>query len=84
MLDAICSKKEILLINSEEISKEIVKSRLLKLDLSHIEYVLDCLNKNTTKVRNIKSNLLTALYNSYATIDHYYRAEVNHDMYGSG
>ena len=59
-----------------------VKSRLLKLNSAHIQYVFECIDKNTTKVRNIKSYLLTTLYNAPATIDHYYRAEVNHDLYG--
>ena len=54
----------------------------MKLNYSHIEYVLFCLNRNTTKVGNIKAYLLTALYNAPATINSYYQAEVNHDMYG--
>lgn len=82
MVDAVCSKRDYLVVSCDEIPKAAVKSRLLKLDYGHVEYVLDCLKNNTTKVRNIKSYLLTALYNSYSTIDHYYTAEVNHDMYG--
>lgn len=62
----------------------IVKNRFMKLNHSHIEYVMECLQKNTSKVGNIKAYLLTALYNSTLTMDHYYRAEVNHDMYGGG
>ena len=60
----------------------LVKSRFMKLNYSHIEYVLFCLNRNTTKVGNIKAYLLTALYNAPATINSYYQAEVNHDMCG--
>ena len=60
----------------------LVKSRFMKLNYSHIEYVLFCLNRNTTKVGNIKAYVLTALYNAPATINSYYQAEVNHDMYG--
>ena len=60
----------------------LVKNRFMKLNYSHIEYVLFCLNRNTTKVGNIKAYLLTALYNAPATINIYYQAEVNHDMYG--
>lgn len=82
MVDAVCSKRDYLVISCDEIPQAAVKSRLLKLDYGHVEYVLDCLKKNTTKVRNIKSYLLTALYNSYSTMDHFYTAEVNHDMYG--
>lgn len=82
MLDAVCSKKQYLVVSGEELPQAVVCSRLLKLRYEHIEYVLDCMNKNTTKVRCIKSYLLTALYNSLTTIEHYYRAEVNHDLYG--
>lgn len=82
MVDAVCSKRDYLVVSCEEIPQAAVKSRFLKLDYSHVEYVLDCLKNNTTKVRNIKSYLLTALYNSYSTMDHFYTAEVNHDMYG--
>lgn len=82
MVDAICSKRDYLIINGDEVPQAAVKCRFLKLDYGHIEYVLDCLKKNTTKVKNIKSYLLTSLYNSLATIGHYYTAEVNHDFYG--
>ena len=62
----------------------LVKSRFMKLDYSHIEYVLFSLQKNTAKVGNIKAYLLTTLYNATMTINHYYQAEVNHDLYGGG
>ena len=60
----------------------IVKSRFMKLAHSHIEYVMECLQKHAGKIRNIRAYLLTALYNSSLTISSYYRAEVNHDLYG--
>lgn len=82
MLDAICSKRSYLDINRDEVAKEVVKSRFLNLTAEHINYVIDSMQKNTTKIGNIRSYLLTSLYNSYVTHDHYYRAEVNHDLYG--
>ena len=45
-------------------------------------YVLNCLDRNTTQVRNIKKYLLAALFNAPSTIDSYYAALVNHDLYG--
>lgn len=60
----------------------VVKSRFLKLTYSHIEYVLFSLHRNTSKVANIMAYLLTTLYNSSMTMNHYYQAEVNHDLYG--
>ena len=62
----------------------IVKNRFMKLEYGHIEYILACLQSNTTKVGNIKAYLLTTLYNAPLTISNYYTAEVNHDLYGSG
>ncbi len=82
MVDAVCSKKDYLVINCEKIPQSAVRCRFLKLKYFHIEYVLDALKKNTTKVRNIRSYLLTALYNAL-TIGPYYTAEVNHDLYGT-
>ena len=60
----------------------VVKSRFLKLTYSHIEYVLFSLHRNTSKVANIRAYLLTTLFNSSMTMNHYYQAEVNHDLYG--
>ena len=59
---------------------DLVKSRFLKLDSQHIQYVMDCFNRNTTKVGNIKKYLMTALFNAPSTIGGYYTAEVHHDM----
>lgn len=62
----------------------LVKNRFMKLNYTHIDYVLFCLHRNTTKVGNIKAYLLTTLYNASLTISNFYQAEVNHDMYGGG
>ncbi len=82
MLDVICSKRKTLRVNGEDLPTEIVKSRFLKLDYSHIDYVLTVIQKNTSEVRNIRAYLVTALYNAPATIGNYYSEWVNHDMYG--
>lgn len=82
MLDVICSTKDTIRVNGEDMPQEIVKSRFLKLNSSHIDYVLTALKKNTSEVKNIRAYLITALYNASTTIDSYYTAWVNHDMYG--
>lgn len=69
-------------VAGEQRPVEIVKNRLMKLTYAHMDYVLSCLHKNTTKVVNIRAYLLTTLYNATMTMNHYYQAEVNHDMYG--
>lgn len=80
ILETVVSKSDPILIASERYPASLVKSKLLKLNYMHIEYVLDCFKGNTTKVKNIKKYLLAALFNAPTTIDGYYRAEVNHDM----
>lgn len=82
MLETVCSTKKTIRISGEDKPAELVKSRILKLDQFHIEYALDALGKNTTEVRNIKSYLLTTLYNAPSTIGNYYKQMVQHDMYG--
>ena len=82
MVDTVCSRRETIRIAGDDYPAEVVKSRFLKLNSSHIEYVLDRMRDNTTYVRNIKKYLLAALYNAPATIDSYYASLVNHDLYG--
>ena len=84
MVDTVCSNREMIRIAGDDYPAEVVKSRFLKLNSSHIEYVLDRMRENTTYVHNIKKYLLAALYNAPATIDSYYTSLVNHDMYGGG
>ena len=84
MVDAVCSRRETIRIAGDDYPAEAVKSRLLRLNSSHIEYVLDRMRENTTYVRNIKKYLPAALYNAPLTIDSYYTSLVSHDLYGSG
>lgn len=82
ILETICSKRKRILIAGDEYPAELVKAKFMKLDSSHIEFVLDCMQENTTKVRNIKQYLKAVLFNAPSTIGNYYTALVNHDMYG--
>lgn len=82
MLETVLAQRPYIRIAGDDYPREVVKSRFLKVNSSHVEYVFGCLDNNTTKVRNIKAYLLSALYNSTSTMDSYYRAEVNHDLYG--
>ncbi|NBH34462.1 replication initiator A domain-containing protein [Clostridiaceae bacterium] len=84
MVDTVCGTKPMVRISGQDFPTEVVRSRLLKLNSEHIKYVVDCLKSNTTKVRNIRSYLLTSLYNAPTTISSYYTALVNHDLYGGG
>ena len=82
LVDTCCSRREYIRIAGDEKPKEAVKSRFMKLDSTHIQYVLGCLKENTTDVHNIKQYLLAALYNATMTKGPYYQARVNYDLYG--
>ena len=80
MLDAVCSTSPTIRINGEDMPQPVVKSRFLKLDSGHIDYVLQAMNDCPSDIRNIRAYLLTALYNAARTIDNYYSARVNYDF----
>ncbi|MBQ7122811.1 MAG: replication initiator protein A [Clostridia bacterium] len=78
--DTLFSPAQSVRIGGQSMPKSVVDSRLRKLDEEHICYVIDCFDGNKTEVRNIRSYLLTALYNAPSTIDSYYRSLVNRDL----
>lgn len=80
LVDTVCSTKAVIRISGDDKPAEVVRSRFLKLDGDHIRFVLDCLRRNTTKVRNIRQYLLASLYNAPMTISNYYTVLVSHDM----
>ena len=84
IVDTVCSARKTIRIAGDDYPAEVVKSRFMKLDSSHIEYVLSSMQENTTYVHNIKKYLLAALYNAPSTISSYYTSLVNHDLYGGG
>ncbi|SFL48007.1 Replication initiator protein A (RepA) N-terminus [Lachnospiraceae bacterium KH1T2] len=80
ILETVISRNEEIVIAKDRYPLELVRSRFLKLNYDHIEYVLGCLKDNTTKVRNIKKYMLTVLFNAPTTIGSYYQQAVNYDM----
>ena len=84
IVDTVSSARRTIRIAGDDYPAEVVKARFLKLDSSHVQYVMDCMKDNTTYVRNIKKYLLAALYNAPSTINSYYSSLVSHDLYGSG
>lgn len=82
--DVVCVKRKTVRINGGNYPYELVKSCFLKLDGSHVEYVMDCMRETATKITNIRAYLMTALYNAPSTMNNCYRQEVRHDMYGGG
>jgi hypothetical protein len=80
MLETVCTRRKTIRIAGDDYPAELVKSKFMKLNSSHIQFVLDCMRQNTTKIRNIKKYLLAVLFNAPTTIDSYYTSLVAHDM----
>lgn len=81
--EIVCVKHKSVKIGGSDYPYELVKSTFLKLNSSHLEYVIACMHRTTTLITNIKAYMITALYNAPLTINHYYQQEVQHDMYGN-
>jgi len=79
--ETLCSSRETLSVAGDDYPAELVKDKLMRLNSLHIEYVFECLENNTTHVRNIKKYMLAVLFNAPGTISHYYDRQVQHDLY---
>ena len=80
MVDVVCSDEPTIRINKQEYPHEIVKSRFLKINSTHIEYIEMALRSNTSDVRNIRAFLITTIYRSFETADNWFSAKVQYDM----
>ena len=80
LLETVCTSRKSIRVAGDDYPAELVKAKFLKLDSHHIEFVMDCLRDNTTKVRNIKQYLRAMLFNAPSTINSYYASLVAHDM----
>lgn len=81
IVDTCCSTRSLIRIAGDDKPVEVVRSQLMKLTGDHIAYVLSCLKDGHSDIRNIRQYLLSSLYNAPFTIDPYYTAKVNSDMF---
>ena len=84
MVEVLCTQGDFVKIGRKQMYASLVKERFLKLDSTHIDYVMDCMKDNPSDIRNIKAYLLETLFNAPATIGNYYKAKVNYDFRGTG
>ena len=68
ILETVLCKNKSIVVASSEYPAELVRSKFLKLNMFHVEYAMDCMRKNTSKIHNIKKYLLAALFNAPSTI----------------
>ena len=80
MLDVISSKRKTIRIAGDDKPAQVVRSQLLKLNMKHLEYILECMKNNTSEVRNIKQYMLAMIYNAPMTMNSYYEQMLNHDL----
>ena len=72
ILETVCTKRRTIRIAGDDHPAELVKAKFMKLNSEHIRFVLDCMQENTTKIRNIKQYMKAALFNAPSTIGSYY------------
>ncbi len=82
MTEIICSNRTEIIISGNTYQTEYVKRKFLSINREHIEYIISCISKNTTKIGNIKQYLISTIFNAPNTIDSYYTTLVKHNMYG--
>lgn len=75
MLDTFVSNKKTMTISKNQIPIGNIIERFLSLNSMHVEYVLECVTKQPD-IKNIRSYLLTALYNAPTTINSFYSNKV--------
>lgn len=82
MLEMMFCTADTMRIGGTDQPTSLVQSRVMKIDSSCIEYILLCMRRNTTKVRNIKAYLRTVIFNAPSTMDSFFDSEVNNALYG--
>lgn len=81
MIEVCCSNAKTIRVGKENKHSEVVRSQFLKLNSFHIRYVINRMQETPTKIKNVKSYIVTCLYNAPITMENYYTALVNADMH---
>ena len=85
MLEVALTRSPTIRIGREaEYPAALVQQRFEKLTATHIGKILDGIQENTSRVRNVRNYLLAALFNAPSSTDNHYTMLVNHDLYHSG
>ena len=80
VVETLLRQDKSIVIASSRYPADLVKRKLQRLSMFHVQYVVDCLSNGSSNVRNIKKYMLASLFNAPTTINSYYQTEVNHDM----
>ncbi len=82
MHDVMCGEHSgPVMINRTPMDPDAVRKRYLRLNDQHLAYVIDSLKKNPNRegIGDIRSYMLTCLYNAPVTMGQYYQQLFNHD-----
>lgn len=80
--DALNTTKDTIRINGEEKPAAVVRSKLLKLDATDIEYAIEKFRSVTDRIKNPKAYMLTILYGAKEQRNLDVTNDVSHDLYG--
>ena len=80
LVDTCATNRKMLRIAGDDKPAEVVRSRFMKLNADHIQFVLKCLAENSSPIRNMKQYLLASLYNAPTTMQLVYQNRTNHDF----
>ena len=80
MLECVTATTETIRVHKHDMQTETVKNRMLKLTRDHIEYVLRCISEHAKEIKNVKTYIITALYNASFTLNIGEYAETSLDM----
>ena len=83
MAEVVAFAENPIYINKDPIPADMVRARFLKVGYNEIDYVIFALHRNYTKIGNIRSYLISAVYNAPSTMNTYWGAEVRHDFGGA-
>lgn len=75
--DTLCSNDETIHIAGQLMQKSVVVSRFRKLNEEHIGYVINCFKNTKKEITNIRSYMLTSLYNAPTSTEFYYQSLYN-------
>lgn len=82
-MDCMITRNDTIRVGRENKPAEVVRSRLMKLNSGHIEYIFYSLKNTRSEIKNIKNYLVTTLYNAVSTLSTHINLQVNHDLNGT-
>jgi hypothetical protein len=81
MIEICCTNAKTVRVGKENKHSEVVKSQMLKINSFHIRFVVNRMRETPTRIQNVKSYIVTCLYNAPITMENHYTALINADLH---